>query len=81
MFELWLNRIRRGFNRSPQELRRRLAQEGRALLDRVRVSPTFGIDDGRFAGQFGASTIEDLWLQLSERPYPTVTDQVDPVEL
>ena len=81
MFELWLNRIRRGFNRSPQELRRRLAQEGRALLDRVRVSPTFGIDDGRFAGQFGASTIEDLWLQLSERPYPTVTDQVDPAEL
>tara|TARA_B100000315_G_scaffold260363_1_gene321159 strand:- start:4512 stop:6566 length:2055 start_codon:yes stop_codon:yes gene_type:complete len=81
MFGLWLNRIRRGFNRSPQELRRRLAQEGRALLDRYRVSPTFGLDDGRLAAQLGAPTIEDLWLQLSDRPYPAVTDRVDPASL
>ena len=81
MIGLWLNRIRRGIHRSPQEIRRRLAQEGRSLLDRFRVSPTYGLDDKWFVEQFGVSTIEDLWLQLSARPYPTVTDPVDAAAL
>ncbi len=81
MFGLWLNRIGRGFHRSPQELRRRLAQEGRTLLDRVRVSPTYGLDDKWFVERFGVSTIEDLWLQISARPYPALTDPVDTDEL
>ena len=81
MIGLWLNRVRRGIHRSPQEIRRRLAQEGRSLLDRFRVSPTYGLDDKWFVEQFGVSTIEDLWLQLSARPYPTVTDPVDAAAL
>jgi hypothetical protein len=78
---LWLNRIRRGLNRSPQELKRRLFQETRTLLDRYRVSPTYGVDDGRFVRWFGVETVEDLWLQLSDRPYPTITGPVDSAAL
>jgi len=81
MFGLWLNRIRRGFNRSPQELRRRLGQEARAMLDRYRVSPTYGLDDGRFVAQFGVDNFEDFWLQLSDRPYPALTERVETAAL
>jgi hypothetical protein len=78
---LWLNRIRRGFNRPPEELRRRLVQEAMTLLDRFRVSPTYGLDDGYFVNWFGVKNIEDLWLQLSSRPFPSVIGQVRPAEL
>ena len=78
---LWLNRIKRGFKRSPEELKHRLVQEAKSLLDRYRVSPTYGVDDGRFVRWFGTETVEDLWLQLSAQPYPCITKSVAPSEL
>ncbi len=81
MIELWLNRFKRGMKRSPDELRRRIVQEGRAMLDRYRVAPAWALDDGRFAGQFGCGNIEELWQQLSARPYPSFTGNVSPDDL
>lgn len=76
MIDLWLNRIKRGMQRSPGELRRRIVQEGRAMLDRYRVAPAWAIDDGRFAQGFGCGNIEELWEYLSSRPFPAFTGNI-----
>ena len=81
MIELWLNRFKRGIKRSPEELRRRISQEGRAMLDRCGVAPAWATDDGRFAKQFGCANIEELWQHLSDRPYPLFTGEVLAEEL
>ena len=74
---LWLNRIRRGFNRSPAEIYYRLIQEFRASFDRFRISPIDNLSDINFVKSFGVETIDDLWGQLSGRPYVTVDLSLD----
>ena len=74
---LWLNRIQRGFNRSPGEIYHRLIQELRASFDRFRVSPINNLSDVDFVKSFGVETIDDLWGQLSKRPYATVNLSLD----
>ena len=68
---LWLNRIKRGMHRSPAELYYRSVLELRALYDRFTKSPIQKFTNTEFVNIFGYENINDLWNDLSKRPFVT----------
>ncbi len=78
---LWVNRIQRGFNRSPTELKWRVFHELKAFFDRFKNSPISALDEFEFVKLFGARQVEELWKQLSSRTFVAVTTTAAPKEL
>ena len=68
---LWLNRIRRGFKRSPGELFLRMVQELKASSDRFGKSPIHKLNNIEFINLFGFRSINKFWENLSKRSFIT----------
>jgi len=78
---LWVNRIQRGFNRSPTELKRRAFQELKAFFDRFSNSPISSLGEFEFFKLFEARHGDELWKKLSSRAFVAVTTSIEAKEL